>query len=90
MKKTQIKLLGISLLLLVMLFPSCTDDLNQVPDSANAIPGEEFFSTPESYKQYLAKLYAGFATSGQTAAGSPDISGIDEGESQYIRGYWLM
>lgn len=90
MKKTQIKLLGISLLLLVMLFPSCTDDLNQVPDSANAIPGEEFFSTPESYKQYLAKLYAGFATSGQTAAGSPDISGIDEGESQYIRGFWLM
>ncbi|WP_426093975.1 RagB/SusD family nutrient uptake outer membrane protein [Flavobacterium sp. DSR2-3-3] len=90
MKKTQIKLLGISLLLLVMIFPSCTDDLNQAPESANAIPGEQFFSTPESYKQNLAKLYAGFATSGQTAAGSPDISGIDEGESQYIRGFWLM
>jgi hypothetical protein len=29
-------------------------------------------------------------TSGQTAAGSPDISGIDEGESQYIRGFWLL
>jgi len=90
MKKIQIKLLGISLLLLVMLFPSCTDDLNQVPESSVAIPGNEFFSTPESYKQNLAKLYAGFATSGQTAAGSPDISGIDEGESQYIRGFWLM
>ena len=90
MKKTQIKLLGISLLLLVMIFPSCTDDLNQAPESVNAIPGEQFFSTPESYKQNLAKLYAGFATSGQTAAGSPDISGIDEGESQYIRGFWLM
>ena len=90
MKKTKIKLLGISLLLLVMVFPSCTDDLNQAPESANAIPGEQFFSTPESYKQNLAKLYAGFATSGQTAAGSPDISGIDEGESQYIRGFWLM
>jgi len=90
MKKTKIKLLGISLLLLVMVFPSCTDDLNQAPESVNAIPGEQFFSTPESYKQNLAKLYAGFATSGQTAAGSPDISGIDEGESQYIRGFWLM
>ena len=90
MKKTQIKVLGITLLLLVMLFPSCTDDLNQAPESENSIPGEEFFSTPESYKQYLAKLYAGFATSGQSAAGSPDISGIDEGESQYIRGLWLM
>ncbi|MFV8336354.1 RagB/SusD family nutrient uptake outer membrane protein [Flavobacterium sp. RSP29] len=90
MKKTKIKLLSISLLLLVMVFPSCTDDLNQAPESVNAIPGEQFFSTPESYKQNLAKLYAGFATSGQTAAGSPDISGIDEGESQYIRGFWLM
>ena len=91
MKKTKIKLLGISLLLLVMVFPSCTDDLNQAPESVNAIPGEQFFSTPESYKQNLAKLYAGFATSGQSGpAGSADISGIDEGESQYIRGLWLM
>ena len=91
MKKTQIKLLGISLLLLVMLFPSCTDDLNQAPESANAIPGEQFFTDPASYKQNLAKLYAGFATSGQSGpSGSADISGIDEGESQYIRGLWLM
>ena len=91
MKKTQIKLLGISLLLLVMLFPSCTDDLNQAPESANAIPGEQFFTDAASYKQNLAKLYAGFATSGQSGpSGSADISGIDEGESQYIRGLWLM
>ena len=90
MKKTQIKILGISLLLLVLLFPSCTDELTQSPDNDDVVAGEEFFSKPESYKQYLAKLYAGFATSGQTAAGSPDISGIDEGESQYIRGFWLM
>ncbi|MFV8392380.1 RagB/SusD family nutrient uptake outer membrane protein [Flavobacterium sp. LB2P6] len=90
MKKIQIKLLGISLLLLVLLFPSCTDDLNQSPEGNVAVPGDEFFSTPESYKQNLAKLYAGFATSGQTAAGSPDISGIDEGESQYVRGFWLL
>ena len=91
MKKTQIKLLGISLLLLVMLFPSCTDDLNQAPESTNAIPGEEFFTDAASYKQNLAKLYAGFAVSGQEGpAGKPDISGIDEGESQYIRGFWLM
>ncbi|RDI52311.1 RagB/SusD family nutrient uptake outer membrane protein [Flavobacterium glaciei] len=91
MKKTQIKLLGISLLLLVMLFPSCTDDLDQAPESENAIPGEQFFTDAASYKQNLAKLYAGFATSGQSGpSGSPDISGIDEGESQYIRGLWLM
>ena len=91
MKNIQIKLLGISLLLLVMLFPSCTDDLNQSPDNGNSIPGDEFFADPASYKQNLAKLYAGLAISGQTGpSGTPDISGIDEGESQYVRGLWLM
>lgn len=91
MKKIQIKLLGISLLLLVMLFPSCTNDLNQAPDNGNSITGDAFFSAPASYKQNLAKLYSGFAISGQSGpAGTPDISGIDEGESQYIRGFWLM
>lgn len=90
MKKIQIKLLGVSLLLMVMVFSSCTNDLDQSPEGNTAVPGDEFFQTPASYKQFLSKLYAGFATSGQTAAGSPDISGIDEGESQYIRGFWLM
>lgn len=91
MKKTHIKLLGISLLLLVMLFPSCTNDLEQAPENTAAVPGDEFFKDPASYKQFLAKLYAGFATSGQSGpAGSPDISGIDEGTSQYVRGYWMM
>jgi hypothetical protein len=65
--------------------------LNQAPDGRNAIPGEQFFSDAASYKQNLAKLYAGFATSGQQGpAGQADISGIDEGESQYIRGFWLL
>jgi hypothetical protein len=91
MKKTQIKVLGISLLLMAFLFPSCTNDLNQAPESTNAISGDEFFKDAASYKQNLAKLYAGFATSGQSGpSGSADISGIDEGESQYIRGYWLL
>jgi hypothetical protein len=34
-----------------------------------------------SYKQNLAKLYAGFAT-WTIRTWSPDISGIDEGESR--------
>jgi hypothetical protein len=57
----------------MVLFPSCTNDLIQAPDS-NQISGDQFFNT-ESYKQNLAKLYAGFATSGQQGpAGQPDIS----------------
>ena len=38
----------------------------------------------------MAKLYAGLAISGQQGpAGLPDITGIDEGFSQYLRQYWL-
>jgi hypothetical protein len=74
----------------MVLFPSCTNDLIQSPDSESDFWGS-IFQYPESYKQNLAKLYAGFATTGQQGpAGQPDISGIDEGESQYIRGYWLL
>jgi hypothetical protein len=37
----------------------------------------------------LAKLYAGLALSGQEGpAGQPDIAGIDEGFSTYLRQYW--
>jgi hypothetical protein len=58
MKKTQIRLLSISLLLLVLIFPSCTSDLNQAPESTNAIPGDEFLKH-QSPINNLAKLYMG-------------------------------
>ena len=68
---------------------SCTKDLDQAPDySANA---EVVYSDPAQVEQVLARLYATFAVSGQTGpAGSPDISGIDEGFSNYLRQYWQL
>ncbi len=37
----------------------------------------------------IVKLYAGLAVSGQQGpAGDGDISGIDEGFGQYLRGLW--
>jgi hypothetical protein len=68
---------------------SCTKDLNQIPDySANA---EVVYSDPAQIQQVLARLYATYAVSGQTGpAGAPDISGIDEGFSNYIRVYWQL
>jgi hypothetical protein len=91
MKKTQIKLLGISLLM-IGLFSSCTDELNQSPDAGSQLPADEVFSNPASYKQVLSKLYAGFSTTGQVGnnGGAPDILGINEGESQYVRGLFLL
>jgi len=69
---------------------SCLDDLDQVPQDKDVVLADELFNDPAAYKQVLAKLYAGLAISGQQGpAGLPDISGIDEGFSQYLRQYWL-
>ncbi len=44
-----------------------------------------------NYKRVLAKLYAGFALTGQQGpAGRGDVGGIDEGFSNYVRTYWKM
>ena len=67
----------------------CTKDLDQIPDySANA---EVVYSDPAQIQQVLARLYATYAVSGQQGgSGQPDISGIDEGTSNYIRVYWQL
>lgn len=91
MKKVQINFFSIASILMLFLMSSCVNDLEQAPDSDNLLSDEAFFSNPESYKQFLSKLYAGLATTGQSGpAGSPDITFIDEGFSQYIRGYWNL
>ncbi|RZK23739.1 MAG: RagB/SusD family nutrient uptake outer membrane protein [Hymenobacter sp.] len=74
---------------LTALSSGCTKDLDQLPDySANA---EVVYSDPAQIQQVLARLYATYAISGQQGpAGQPDISGIDEGFSNYIRVYWQL
>ena len=86
----KFKFLSLSLVLMVMM-TSCLNELDQAPDNENLLSDEAFFSNPDSYRQFLAKLYAGLATTGQQGpAGQADISGIDEGFSQYVRGLWNM
>ena len=66
---------------------SCTRDLNTSP--VNAITSATVYSDFTNYKPILAKIYAGYAVSGQEGpAGKPDIAGIDEGFSSYIRQYF--
>ena len=75
---------GVSLLL-----SSCFKDLDVVPLDDDVITSAVVYDDPDSYKQVLAKLYAGLSVSGQQGpAGQPDISGIDEGFSTYIRQFW--
>lgn len=76
------------LLLLMAVLPACFNDLDTVPLN-NEVTSAVVYDNPEAYRQVLAKLYAGLAVSGQEGpSGRPDISGIDEGFGQYIRGLW--
>lgn len=73
----------------VFLFSSCVKDLDTIPKDPDEVVAEEVYTSLDGYKQVLAKLYAGLAVSGQEGpAGNGDISGIDEGFGQYLRGYW--
>lgn len=66
---------------------SCLSDLDREPFIE--ITPLSLYDDPANYKNVLAKLYAGLAVSGQQGpAGKPDISGIDEGFSSYLRQYW--
>jgi len=83
------KLKAIIIILTGLTLGSCFKDLDTVPLDPNQVTSGTVFNNPDSYKQFLAKLYAGFSVSGQEGpSGQADISGIDEGFGQYLRGYW--
>ncbi len=87
MKNNKIKSLAV--IFAALMFTACVKDLNLTPKDPNIVTSLTVYSTPESYKEGLAKLYATFAVSGQQGpAGQPDIAGIDEGFSNYLRQYW--
>lgn len=78
-----------SLLTLVLFFTSCSKTLDRKPpyDVTSATVYDNF----GNYKSILAKLYAGLAVSGQQGpSGRPDIFGLDEGFSSYLRQYWQL
>lgn len=85
------KYLKISLaaLFLAAFTTSCIKDLDVEPLDKNVSTSVTVYDSPEAYLQGLAKLYASYAVSGQQGpSGNPDIAGIDEGFSNYLRQYW--
>lgn len=87
------KILYITTLIAVLsvVATSCFKDLDTVPIDPDELTSASVYENPDSYIQVLAKLYAGLAVSGQTGPhGNSDISGIDEGFGQYLRGFWYM
>ncbi|MEO1029774.1 MAG: RagB/SusD family nutrient uptake outer membrane protein [Bacteroidota bacterium] len=75
---------------LVFFMNSCEDRLNLEPEDER-LTAETAFEDPEAYREFLAKIYAGISLSGQQGpAGQPDLAGLDEGFSNYLRLYWKM
>jgi starch-binding outer membrane protein, SusD/RagB family len=73
--------------MVAMVIASCTKDLDRKP--LMEVTSASVYADPKNYKGILAKLYAGLAVSGQSGPdGQPDIAGIDEGFSTYLRQYW--
>ncbi len=67
----------------------CTDDLDDI-DTIN-INSENAFDDPQSYLQFLSKIYAGLSVTGQQGpSGQGDLIGFDEGNSQYMRTYFYL
>jgi hypothetical protein len=68
---------------------SCVNDLDREPKFD--VTSASVYADPANYKAVLAKLYAVMSVSGQQGpSGKPDISGIDEGTSNYMRLLWKL
>ncbi len=86
-RKFKMTMIGVTALMMAM--SSCVKDLDTVPIDPDVVTSAKVYRNPESYKQVLAKLYAGLAVSGQQGPhGMGDLSGLDEGFGQYLRAYW--
>ena len=79
----------ITALVFVFVFSGCIDDLDEI-DTVN-INSENVFDDPESYLQFLGRIYAGLSVTGQQGpSGQGDLIGFDEGNSQYTRTYFYL
>ena len=74
--------------LLVVGATACTDP-TVAPKSS--ISGANVFNDPNSYRDFIAKIYGGLILTGQRGPdGNADIGGIDEGFGEYLRLYWYL
>ncbi len=85
------RLLTVGAAVLMLGLPACTD--TTVEPKSN-LTSANVFNDPNSYRAFLAKIYAGLAVTGQQGpAGTSetqDIKQMDEGFSQYLRLYWYL
>lgn len=70
---------------------SCHDDLDLMPNDPDIITENDVFADATQAKFALAKVYATLALTGQKGpSDDPDISGVDEGASQFTRSLFTL
>lgn len=85
----KLRIFSLIALFAAIMTTSCVKDLDVTPLDKNITTSATVYDSPEAYLQGLAKLYASYSVSGQQGpSGMPDIAGIDEGFSNYLRQYW--
>jgi hypothetical protein len=86
MRPRSCKALATAATILFLGAAGCT---NLLVEPKSTVTEANIFNDPSSYRAFVAKLYAGLTVSGQQGpAGRPDIQGIDEGFSSYLRLLW--
>ncbi|NTV19625.1 MAG: RagB/SusD family nutrient uptake outer membrane protein, partial [Bacteroidales bacterium] len=85
MKKIKILVTVLSLSLFAT---SCLKDLDTKPLDEKTFTVDKAYADQAAYKQGLAKIYSVMAVSGQDGSGSTDITGLDPGNSQFLRSLW--
>ncbi|SHE30966.1 RagB/SusD family nutrient uptake outer membrane protein [Dysgonomonas macrotermitis] len=72
-------------------FSSCINDLDTEPLTDSTLTPEKAWEDPDSYEQFLAKIYAGLTLSGNEGpSGLPDMNADDQGEATFLRSYWNL
>ena len=88
MKKFKLTLLG--LVMVAFGLQSCLDDLDVRLEDQLSNTTEQFYASPDAYKQAIAGVYGNLSLTGTLGAGNSNIGGIDAGTSQYGRVLWYM
>lgn len=78
------------ILITSLVLSACVNDLDVEPIDPDQDTADNVLTSEDAFLSLLSKIYAGFTVSGQQGpAGNGDLSGFDEGHSQYWRGYFV-
>lgn len=89
--KTDTQIMVKGFLVALILLTGCVKDLDVKPDDPFVLTADDVYTTADSYKSGLAKIYASFILTGSNGgSGNPDVLGVDEGFSCFVRSLWSL